>query len=640
MKKGLILTIILMNVVIISRVAFLSLYKHDYYLDILRNNQNMIIEGMTAPRGRILDVNGHILVDNIGVKSIIYNKLSISTVRELEIAMILAEHFPIEYNISDYHLRNFFYQQNQKLIDARVDGETRRAYLERRISSSEFMEIKFSLIKEEDLNKVNSLAAYYYFLMNNGYAYQDKIIKTDISNEEYILINQLNLEGIRTDITWERVYPFGDVLRDVFGKVSTQEQGLTLELRDEFLLQGYRLNDRVGITNLEYLYDQYLRGTNARFKVQNNRLTLIDDYQRGKDIVLSIDIELQKEVEAILEYQMLQAINAPNSRFFRESYVVVSNPQTGNIMALVGRRLDDEDNFVCASYYNALNSFTVGSVVKGGTIALGHHYGIINNQTRVLDGCVRLYSQLPKCSWRSLGIINDLEALRMSSNYFQYLIAIGLTGNTYRPGMILNADESHFTKFRNILGDFGLGNLTGIDLINEVTGMRGNIISDDLLLNLSIGQYDTYTTLQLSQYINTIATGNRTRLRLVKEVLNHDGSIYQKYEPEILNEAPVSEEHLNRVREGLRLVNAQGTASGYTNHHFTSAGKTGTAESYYAPGIFTYTTAYAMYAPFENPEISIAIISPHIGYRREENSYRYPINARVSRAITDLLFPR
>ena len=638
MKKQLYIIIIILNLIIIARVAYLTIYKHDYYQEILKHNQNRIILGMSAPRGRMLDVNGHILVDNIGVKSIIYNKLTIPKTRELEIAKILAENFEITYNISDYHLRNFFYQNNQELINNRIDGITRRAYQERKITTSELFDIKLSLISDDELDNTNPLAAYFYFLMNNGYRYQDKIIKTNITNEEYILINSLNLEGIRTDITWERHYPFGDTLKAVFGMVSTYIQGLPLELRDEFLAKGYRLNDRVGISNLEYLYDDYLRGEKAQFKVQNNQLTLTQPYQRGKDIVLSIDIKLQLEIERILEYEMINARAAPNSRFFNESYVVVSNPNDGSIMALVGRKIDDNKEFNCIANYNALNSFTVGSSIKGATIAVGYKYQIINERTTLIDSCVRLYGGRPRCSWRSLGRINDLDALRMSSNYFQYYIAMRLTGKRNTHTSRFNATEEHFNKYRNVLESFGLGNLTGIDLTNEIRGMRGTYIDDDLLLNIAIGQYDMYTPLQLSQYINTIATGNRTKMRLVHEVINHDGTIYKLFESEILNEVPISYNYLNRIREGLRQVNARGTGYGYTNQSFTSAGKTGTADSWGENNVFTYTTSYVMYAPFENPEVSITIVSPHIGYRSGERSYRYPINPRVIYAVSSLIF--
>ena len=80
--------------------------------------------------------------------------------------------------------------------------------------------------------------------------------------------------------------------------------------------------------------------------------------------------------------------------------------------------------------------------------------------------------------------------------------------------MRLNATMEHFNLYRNILKDYGLGNITGIDLLNENTGIKSRTVTDDLLLNISVGLYDTYTPISMLQYINTIATGKRIKLSL------------------------------------------------------------------------------------------------------------------------------
>ena len=606
---------------------------------------NTYIEGMTAPRGRIMDSKGHILVDNLGVKSIIYNKLNIGTKRELEIASILSKKIEINANITDYHLKNYYYLTNKETVDNLVSSDVLKKYSERKITSNELFLKKLELITEDMLQSVDSRAAYYYYLMNNGFSYEDKIIKTNITDEEYILINSLGLEGVRTDITWERIYPYGNTLKEVFGIVSSYSQGIPLELKKEYLSSGYKLNDRVGINNLEYIYDNYLKGTKARYQVKNNKLTLVEPFMQGKDLVLSIDISLQKQIEEILEKEMINAKKAPNSKYFSESYVIVSDPRDGSILSLIGKKIKEDYTFLDYSYYNVLNSYTVGSVVKGATISVGYKNGIIDENTKIIDSCVKLYSQKQKCSWASLGALNDINALKRSSNYFQYLIAIGLTNNTYKPNIVLGANKEHFEEYRSVLSSYGLGNITGIDLTKESTGQKGYTISDDLLLNMAIGQYDTYTPISVSQYINTVATGNRTELSLLKSVVNNDGSIYYEKENKILNIAPIEEKYLNRVREGLKAVNASGTGYSYTNHKFSSAGKTGTSESYldtdYDGNIdtFTTTTSYAMYAPFENPSISVVIVSPNIGYKNNGSSYRYPINSKVIREITNLITP-
>lgn len=642
MKKILIIILTVINLLIISRLSFLCIYKKDYYTETLFKNNNQILEGMTAPRGRILDINGNILVDNVGVKSIIYNKLNISLTKEIEISKILADVLEIDVSLSQFNLKYYYYLTNKDKIDNMVSDEVLKEYRERKITSNQLLLEKLNLISEIDLESINKKAAYFYYLMNNGYLYQDKIIKENISDEEYILINDLAIDGIRTDITWERVYPYGSVLKDVFGHVSTYKQGVPAD-KVEYLDIGYKLNDRVGLNNLEYVYDSYLKGKKAKYEIKDNKLKLISSYERGKDIVLSIDINLQLAVEAILEKEMKNAKDSINSKYYNESYIVISNPQDGSIISLIGKKIKNDNTFLDYSYYNVINAYNLGSVVKGATISVGYKNGIINETTKVLDSCVRLYGGKEKCSWIGIGMVDDIKALKMSSNYFQYLIAVGLTGKKYSPGIKLNVKEEHFLEYRNVLADYGLGSLTSIDLSKEGTGQKSADYTADQLLNMAVGHYDTYTPVSLAQYINTIATGARRELSLLKYVLNSDGSILYEKENKVLNKVPIENKYLLRIQAGFNAVNATGTAYSYTNHKFTSAGKTGTADSYLDTDLdgvvdtLTKTTSYVMYAPYEKPEISVAIVSPNISYKNKTSDYRYPINSRVSREITNLI---
>ncbi len=636
--------LLILNIVILSRVFYLSIYNHNYFQDIEKTKKESVIEGMSAPRGRILDVNGNILVDNVGVKTIIYNKLNMSTEEEIKIAKILAKNIYINENIPQYNLKYYYYVTNQDKIDKILPEEILINYQQRKINSKELLNTKLELITDEMINEIDKNAAVFYYLMNKGYSYQDKIIKTNISDEEYITINNLSLSGIRTDITWDRIYPYGKILKEIFGKVSSYKQGIPLEHKEKYLKKGYKLNDRVGISNLEYIYDDYLKGSKAQYKVKNKKLQLIKSYERGKDIVLSIDIDFQIKLEEILENEMINAKKSPNSKFFTESYLLVGNPVNGSILALIGKKISDDLTFLDYSYYNVLNSFNMGSSVKGATISTGYAFDLIDENTRVYDSCIKLFGGKKRCSWTNLGSINDLNALKMSSNYFQYLIAIKLTGKKYQNNIKLNASYEHFKKYRDILEKYGLGAKTKIDLLNESIGIKSKTITDDLLLNLSVGLYDTYTPISMLQYINTIATGKRMKLSLLKSVLNVDGSIYFTNEAEILNNSPIDEKYLNRIREGFKLVNESGTGYNYTNRKVPSAGKTGTADSYLDTtgdgkvDTSTTSTSYVAYFPFDNPEYSIAIVSPHLSYKNNNNNYRYPINSRVVREITNLIY--
>ena len=147
-------------------------------------------------------------------------------------------------------------------------------------------------IKSEELNisEEDKKSAYLYYLMNKGYSYDEKIIKSkNISDQEYTYFkeNESSLEGFKIKTTWERVYPYGDVFRSILGTVSDSNQGIPFELKEEYLKKGYSLDDRVGLSYLERQYEDILKGTKNKYKKLNRgKLKLIEKGKRGKDIVL------------------------------------------------------------------------------------------------------------------------------------------------------------------------------------------------------------------------------------------------------------------------------------------------------------------------------------------------------------------
>ena len=626
------LLIVLLIFISICSYRLMSL-KEDF------SYQKEYIYGLTAPRGRILDRNGKILVDNIGVRSLVFNKLSISTKETMNVARKLNDIISLDMSSNKKQKRYCYYINNEEEVNKRVSDEVKAKYKERRINKKEYDDYKYSLITDEEIKNINENVCALFYQMNNGYSYEDKIIKKNLTDDEYEMINTSNLKGIRTDITWERYYPYGNTLREVFGTVSSYKQGIPKEFKNKYLKIGYNLSDRVGTSNLEYIYDEYLKGEKAKYEINDNHLKLIKKEETGKDIVLNIDIDLQKYTETVLEKEIKLAKKHPNSKYFDTSFVIISNPNDGSILTMAGRKLTNNGEFIDYSYENIFNSYVAGSIVKGATISVGYKYDLIP-QKKILDGCVKLSTTKDKCSWKSLGYMDAKEALRMSSNYYQYLLAIKLTGKNYSRGMNIGATKEHFEIYRNVLKDYGLGTLSKIDLTNEGTGYKGTSITDDQLLNMAIGQYDTYTPISLTSYINTIATSKRNKLSLLNMVLNKDGTVYYKNKSEVLSTAPINETDLNEIREGFRLVNYSGTGYGYVSNKVKSAGKTGTSESFIDTNndgivdLKTVSTTYGTYFPYDSPKISIVIVSPNIKYSNKNSEYKYPINRKVISKIS------
>ena len=615
--------------------------NHTEYQEKLIEKTQIYVSGSSAPRGRILDTNGKILVDNIGVKTIYYNKVSDITVSdEVDIALNLASILTINVG-SDEELKEYWLVKNNNGKNL-ITEEEYELLEERKINSDDIKSLKLQRITEDMLNEFSEeekKAAHIYSLMNEGYSYTKKVILKDVSEEEYAKVIEASIPGITGELSWERVYPYGDTLRSILGSIGAIPE----EKKDDYLNNGYELTDIVGLSYLELEYEEYLQGTKAKYLVNNdNTLTKISEEERGNDLVLSIDIDLQMKVEEIIKDKIVLGDKYPNTDYYKDSYALISDPNTGSILAIAGIRRNDDDTWSDISLNTINKSFTIGSAVKGATIAVGYKYGLIEMDKYITDSCVKLYLVPEKCSFKSLGRINDLTALAYSSNYFQYLIAIGLTGNTYTRNMQLNATNEHFQIYRNMLASFGLGVKTGIDLPGEQTGIIGSTIADDLLLNLAIGQYDTYTPVEVLQYINTLATGNRTALSLMKEIKDGEDVVLSN-EANVLNEVDLNDEYLNRIREGLKLVLSEGTGKIYVDRTLSAAGKTGTSESFYDSNldglvdVATITSTFAGYFPADDPKYSVVVITPNISHNNGSNDTMYYGASKITKDITNYI---
>jgi len=632
--------------IIILRLIFLMIIKNDYFNNLMMQKTNVIINGTSAPRGRILDRYGNILVDNKGVKTIVYNKVSgIKKIDELEIAKKLADLIDIDDKPNDLILREYFYEINKDLVDKRIGSNIIKKYKERKITSDEYLNYKYTLIEKDEIDSMseeNKEASVFYNLMKQGYSYMDKVIKLNCSDQEYILINESEIPGVRAELSWERVYNYDDTLREILGSVSNN--GIPYEEKEYYLNLGYSLNDRVGISYLERQYEEYLKGEKAQYKInRDNTLTKIKEEIKGNDLVLGIDIELQQEVDKIMKEEISKAKKYESSKYYKGSYVIISDVNTGEIVAISGVGIN-ENKFYDSTIDIITNSYTMGSSVKGASMSVGYMYDLIDGDKKVLDGCVKLQNKTEKCSWKKLGYLNDINALAYSSNYYQFMIAIKLTGENYKYNMALNNLDYAFNTYRNVFDSYGLGVKTGIDLPNEKIGIKGKTISDDLLLNLSIGQYDTYTPIEMTQYINTIATGNRTKLSLMNKIVSNKGDILLENKNDILNKLDIELNDLDRIREGFKTVSKYGTGASYVNHKYKAAGKTGTSESFLdsnMDGIAdtkTTTKVFVMYAPYDKPKYSLVVVSPHIGYENSSSDYIYPVNLYITKKITNILF--
>ncbi len=631
----------------IGKTYSLVFTNHDFYMEEYNKINNIYIYGNSAPRGRILDIKGRVLVDNLGINTIIYHKPNnITLEKEIEVAknLVLLTNYSYKYNeniLKDYYML-LKPEETKKLI---TDKEY-ELYKERKLNKEDLEKLKKERITQEDIDSLSDLekySSYFYYLMNDGYMYDNKLLLNDITDEEYAKIIEANLAGIFGEISWVRYYPYKDSLKSILGMVSNT---LPKEKR-ELLREGYTLNDKVGISGLEEYYEEYLKGEKALYKVSNNNLILQKPAKKGNDLILEIDMDLQLKVEEIIKEQLINASNMANTKYYKESYALISEPLTGKIKAIAGVRkiTNNKDiSFQDVSINVIKNAYTVGSAVKGASMSVGYKYKAIDIGSKITDGCVKLANIPAKCSYSRLGTLTDLKALALSSNYYQFIVALRVAGYNYTYNMKANITEEEFNKYRDTFAMFGLGSLTGVDLPQESIGLRGNKIAPDLFLNLAIGQYDLYTPMQMLQYINTIANnGSRLKLQIMHSINNEDEVLLEAKEEE-LSKLDLDDKYLKRIQEGFREVVKSGTGYWYASPKVLGAGKTGTSESYidsdYNGTLDAYvlSNTFIMYAPYDAPKYSIVVISPNTSDLNSKNRYRAQINRLIARNINDFLF--
>ena len=647
------------------RLFSLQILSRDEYIVSLERAVEKRVESTSAPRGRIYDRNYNLLVDNVAVKTIYYKKENnITTKEEVELAYKVADLIEVDYSsLTDYRLKNFWYVQNKEDAKKKITDKEWKLNKERKLSDDDIVDLIFERISEEELSKFDDRdkeAAYIYYLMNKGYSYAEKVIKSkDITEKEYAVISENIdvLHGFNTKLDWERVYLYGDTFKSILGSVSSDTQGIPSELAEYYLDNGYSLADRVGISYLEYQYENYLKGTKAIYKVlSDNTYELVSEGKRGNDIVLTIDINLQKYLEEVLTSEVMNAKGEVNTEYYNRSFAVVSDPNTGEILAMGGKQIrerEDGSRYI-VDYTPGIVTLPVtpGSIVKGASMLVGYKYGAINIGDTVQDDCIKIKDTPEKCSWKKLGLIDDVDALRMSSNYYQYLIAIKIGNGTYNYNEALKIDTDAFKKYRDMYSSFGLGVKTGIDLPVESLGYTGKSTLPGHLLDFAIGQYDTYTPIQLSQYINTLANGG-TRLKpyLLKEVYSQSsndedmfGELIYKTDVKALGKVDVDSKYIDRVKYGFNRTVIDGLGNGYMGYYTNSGGKTGTSQSFIdtdgdnVVDTETITTSFVGYSPADNPKMSIVVVSPDISNSYGDVSYTSPATKRISAKIVNKYF--
>lgn len=647
------------------RLGFVQIVYGENFKRELERTEDITIHN-PVPRGKMLDRNFRVIVDNVPKSAITYTNMGASQKEMLETAEKLAQLIDKKPDkVTERDKKDFWIIKNPELADAKIKIKEKELFKAKKLKDKDLYKLQLDRITTEDLQQLSTLELEVLAIFrefSSGYKFTPQIVKNEeVTREEYAIVseNLQSLPGVDTTTDWERSYTFDHTLKSILGNVTKSNEGLPAERLNHFLSLGYSRNDRVGKSQLEMQYEDVLHGHKSKVKNIADKTgevietQLVYDGQRGKDLVLSVDMELQIAVEKIIEEELWKLKQAAGTNLLDRAYVVLMDPNNGEVLTMAGKRIvKDEETGRLEMQDDALGTFTtsynVGSAIKGATILTGYKTGAIKPDDRFDDKGIKIKSTNLKNSWTYLGRVNDINALKLSSNVYMFHTAIKIGKGFYQYDQPLRLEPQAWETIRNSFASFGLGARTMIDLPNEQVGFKGMDTLPGLMLDLVIGQYDTYTPLQLAQYISTIANGGyRMQPHLVKEIheptdgTEEIGPIFQAIQPTVLNTIDAKPEWMDRVQLGFKKVYQEpgGTAYPYFQGvTYDPAGKTGTAEAFYdGPDRWKFgkepppviNLSLVSYAPSSNPEVAMAVLVPWAYQGTAENKANFAIGRRV-----------
>lgn len=588
------------------------------------------------PRGNIVDRNGTVLVSNRELLTITYSRPAFETTasiwKKVELFVTLfdveTDHF-IKRDLQDAYL--IFYPE---AADDLTTVEERAQYLANELSDNQIYQLQVGRVTDEMIDQISDdqleqFAVYQRMAIIPGII---KIIKEDIdANEVALLLDNIDqLGGFNVTLDWSRQVADDQQIGAILGGLYTKEQGLPLDMSSYYLSKDYNIKDAVGRSGLEAQYQDILSGEKSVYTLVYDdegyaQIETIYDGQPGATVRTTIDIDYQNHLEkAMIEYMKSKESDS-NYRYFNKFYLVASDPTTGDVLASVAIKKDKEGNYYNSSNSTYLDSYPAGSAIKGAVVYMGLDQKLFSPGETIYDAPLKIQGTPPKASYVDLGTVDDLTALSLSSNVYMFNVVIRLGKGNYAYNQPLYLQEGTVDTMRNYYSQFGLGVSTQLDVPNEGTGYKSTSGLAGNLLDFAIGQYDTYTPIQLNQYVSTIANGKyRYALRFVSDAYNPlTNEVVYENQVRILNSLD-NEQAIQRVQQGFRLCVTDGYCSSLGDAAWPTAAKTGTSQDI-ARDPFTdavlrneanvaievSSNSLVAYAPYDDPKIAISCMAPY-----------------------------
>ncbi len=442
------------------------------------------------------------------------------------------------------------------------------------------------------------------------------VLAEDIDAELISLLNDGDYAGAKITPSSVREYEttYGAHILGYLGKINDSAE-------KEALGEGYNWNDYVGKDGVEAAFESHLKGTDGTRVVSLNEDGKItgEYYSKepvpGNTVELTIDLDLQQAAEDALAATITRMTGEDGDET-RGGAVAVVQVGTGEVLALASYPTYDLSTFRQSSIYAALyndparpftNRATNGTYVPGSTIkpltaVAALEKGIITPTQEIYSPSRWVYPNDPthsgaNCAGGNHGLINVTEAITKSCNYF--FAEMG-----YRMGM---------DTFREYLQAFGLGEHTGIEIGDYAGTLPSNEAGHDQTPWATFGQANQlYSPLQLANYIATLASGGQhCKAHLLKAVKSYDNTeVLAVGDTAPTNVVSMQDSTLEAVKKGMLGYTQPGGSvyNAFRNCVVTAGAKTGTSE---LGGNQTENGVFVCFAPYDDPEIAVAIVIEH-----------------------------
>lgn len=592
-------------------------------------SSNAASETVTASRGIITDRNGKVLVSNRLAYTLVFDRSGFADDAALNAAILrlvqLCEETGTGWNdtLPIGRVGNFLRYSNARseTFDKFIEKNDLTSGASGRQLLSELRELYHvdESLSEREARLI--VGVRYELHSRDSYTFAE-----DVSTEVLSLITDGRYEGVTIRTASARVYNTA-LAAHILGTIGPiwQEEWSSNEDTGYvgYADKGYSMNDLVGKDGVEKAFESYLRGTDGRRLITTDETGKITgelytrEPQPGGTVALTLDIDLQADVEAALAETISGMIDKDSNE--RGGAAAVVSVGTGEVLALASYPTydlstfnEDYDELVNDQRLPMFNRATQGIYAPGSTFKMvtavaALESGIITPSSIIQDRGIYTYYKDPQpMCWiysqtgSTHGRINVSQAITDSCNYFFYEVG-RLTG--------IRTLDSYASQF-------GLGQSTGIE-IGDSSGVLASPEwaeshdqewTDGQTITAAIGQsYNLFTPLQLANYVATlVGGGDHYQAHLLKNVKAYDNSrLLYMYGDKPMNTVEISDSTLSAVTKGMHELTVSGSVAYAFENCVVSAGaKTGSAQV----GTDIANGVFVAYAPYENPEIAVAIV--------------------------------